>query len=138
MKDGRAHWKILFVLLTVVVLTVLTQVGGIVFLISLASHKLIDKKIKQGFAKVSAKLFSFLFLYLIASFVIVPLVARPFGRIPLPIIETNHLKPLTFWTCLLNRNYVRPELREAAFNAANKMNEKYKGTEVSSLPALES
>ena len=53
----------------------------------------------------------------------------------LPVFSKNNLKPLNFFTCLLNRNYVKPELRQAVFNVANKMNEKYPYTKLNYLDA---
>ncbi len=127
--------KILFVFVTVSCLTAVTQVGGIVFLISLTTHRMINTRIKSRAARVSVKVVSFLVLYLAFCLVIVPFTAKPFGRVRLPITETNHLQPLSVWTCLLNRNYVRPELQQAAFKVADRMNKKYPGTIVNYLDA---
>jgi hypothetical protein len=69
------------------------------------------------------------------TFLIVPLIAKPFGREQLPINEENHLKPLTILTCILNRNYVRPELKEAAFRVSNDMNQQFPGTSLNYLDA---
>jgi len=117
------------------VLTVLTQVGGLVYVSALLSQKFIDKKITNAFNQRILKLIYFLVLYFFTTFIIVPLVAKPFGRVQLPLTETNHLKPLTFLTCLLNRNYVRPEMKEAAFDVAQKMNVQFPGTTVNYLDA---
>lgn len=59
--------------------------------------------------------------------------ARPFGRVPLPITETNHLQPLNKLTCILNRNYVRPELKQIAFEVAQQMDVKHPGTVINFL-----
>lgn len=74
-------------------------------------------------------------LYLIFVFVIVPLAARSLGRVPLPMFESRHLQPANIWTCLLNRNYVRPQLREIAFEVASSMNSKYPGARINYLDA---
>ncbi len=66
---------------------------------------------------------------------IVPLIANPLGRVQLPLTETNHLQPLNILTCLLNRNYVRPELKQAAFDVAKQMNDKFPGTTTNYLDA---
>jgi hypothetical protein len=50
-------------------------------------------------------------------------------------MEQHRLRPLTVWTCLLNRNYVRPELKELAEAAATSMNDKYPGTVINYLDA---
>jgi hypothetical protein len=74
-------------------------------------------------------------LYLIFTFVIIPLAAKPFGRVPLPVFTTRNLGPANIWTGVLNRNYVKPELRDIAFSVAEKMNEKYPGATVNYLDA---
>ena len=116
--------KILLFLL----LTFLTQIGGIVWLISLAGAGIIDKNITGRLSRALAKLSVFLLLYLISVFLIVPLLARPFGRVPLSLTTHHSLKPLTVWTCLLNRNYVRSDLKNVAEQVATEMNQKFPGT----------
>src|SRR5688572_29657796 len=122
--------RILSALILVCVLTVVTQIGGVVFLISTSTFGFIDKRLNRRWTRVATKFLSFGIIYLIFVFLIVPLVAKPFGRVPLPIFEVRNLKPGNIWTCLLNRNYVRPELKEIAFNAAEGVNEKYPGTTI--------
>jgi hypothetical protein len=55
--------------------------------------------------------------------------------VALPMKETDHLRPLNILTCFLNRNYVRPNLKEAAFTAAKQMNDQFPGTTVNYLDA---
>jgi hypothetical protein len=71
----------------------------------------------------------------LTTFLIVPVIAKPLGRVPLPLTETNHLQPLNILTCFLNRNYVRPELKQTAFEVANQMNDKFPGTTTNYLDA---
>lgn len=120
-------------ILTFCILTVLTQIGGFVFLLSIYTNKWIDKLVAPKLLKTTYQFIYFVILYIITTFSIVPIIAKPFGRVPLPIKETNHLQPLNLLTCLLNRNYVRPELLEAAFDIANKMNATFEGTVVNYL-----
>jgi energy-coupling factor transporter transmembrane protein EcfT len=127
--------KILLRLLLICFLTALTQIGGIVFLISILTFGYIDKRLNRLWARLTAKVLSFSILYLISVFVIVPLTAKPFGRVQLPLFENRHLKPANIWTCLLNRNYVRPELREITYKVAESMNNKYSGTAINYLDA---
>ena len=117
------------------VLTILTQVGGIVFLLSFFVHKLIERKFNQSFKRTIAKLLSFLLLYLLFVFVIAPIIAKPLGRVPLPMLETNHVRPANVLTFFFCRNYVRPALRETVFEVANKMNVNYPGTVINYLDA---
>lgn len=63
------------------------------------------------------------------------MLARIPGRVPLPVTASNQLKPLTLFTCLLNRHYVRPELKESAAAIAVAMQAAYPGTVVRYLDA---
>lgn len=127
--------KILLGLLLICLLTAVTQIGGIVFLISLSISGLIDRSLSKRWTRVIVKVLSFATLYLVFVFVIVPLTARSFGRVPLPIFENRNLKPANIWTCLLNRNYVRPQLRDIAYKVAEGMNNKFPGTTINYLDA---
>lgn len=127
--------KITLGLILICLLTVATQVGGIAFLISILTFGLIDKRLNAWWARVTLKFFSSATIYLLFVFVLVPLAAKPLGRVPLPIFENRNLKPGNIWTCLLNRNYVRPALKEIAYKVAENMNEKYSGATVNYLDA---
>jgi hypothetical protein len=127
--------KIVLGLILIFLLTAVTQIGGIVFLISLVTFGLIDNRLNKQWTRVTAKILSFAILYLFFVFVVVPLTAKSFGRVQLPVFENRHLKPANIWTCLLNRNYVRPQLREITYNVAESMNKKYPGTTINYLDA---
>lgn len=127
--------KISLAIIFFCLLTVLTQVGGLVCLFSILTHKLTDKWTSNNFLKATYRFTSFLTLYCLTTFLIVPVIAKPLGRVPLPLTETNHLQPLNIWTCFLNRNYVRPELMQTAFVVAKQMNDKFPGTAVNYLDA---
>lgn len=99
MKQGI---KVLFWILLFVLLTLITQIGGLVLVFSL----LLARKWKAKFR--SKTLMVFLILYFISTFVVVPLLAPIFGR-----EKVNHseiIKPATVFTLILNRNYVCPDL----------------------------
>jgi hypothetical protein len=116
-------------------LTILTQIGGIAFLLSRITYRWTDKWAKNRVAKISYRWLSFLVIYGIATLFIVPIFAKPFGRVPLPFTPTNHVQPLNVLTCILNRHYVRPSLQHAIYNAAQQMNQQYKGTKINYLDA---
>lgn len=113
----------------------MTQVGGLVYLLSILTHKLTDKWTSNNYLKATYRFTSFLSLYCLTTFLIVPVIAKPLGRVPLPLTQTNHLQPLNILTCFFNRNYVRPELKQTAFEAANEMNNKFPGTTTNYLDA---
>lgn len=117
------------------VLTVLTQIGGVVFLLSLLTYGFINNRFNTRWKRIAAKVLSFILLYLIFVFLIVPYTAKPLGRVPLPLLENKHLKPANIWTCLLNRNYVKPELRDIASHVAENLSKKYPGTTLNYLDA---
>lgn len=111
-------------------LTILTQVGGLIYALSFVVHTFIKKRISNWFFQLILKFTAFIILYLTFTFLFIPIIAKPFGRLPLPLIETNHLKPLTFLTCLLNRHYVRKELKEVALHAADEMHTAFPSTTI--------
>jgi hypothetical protein len=119
--------------ITFLVFTVLTQIGGLVYVINFSTYGFISHKVNNLWLRRVCKLVSFILLYTIATFLIVPVLANPFGRVRLPLSTGNNLRPLTFLTCLLNRNYVREELRAVALQVAADMNKIYPGTVVNYL-----
>ena len=130
--------RLLKVTLTIILfclLTVLTQVGGLVYLVSILTCKWTDKWTSKNYLKATYRLTSFLTLYFLTTFLIVPAIAKPLGRVPLPLTETNHLQPLNMLTCFLNRNYVTPDLYKTALDIAGQMNNNFPGTTVNYLDA---
>jgi len=122
--------RILFFLL----LTILTQVGGLIYIGSLLFYPLIQRKTHHRLSKSILKIAAFIFPYLASTFFLIPLIAKPFGgRVPLPV--NGNLKPLNIITCLLNRHYVNPSLKEAASAIAVQMKEQFPGTTVNYLDA---
>lgn len=122
-------------ILLFIIFTVLTQIGGLVLILTIPLSRLIDKKIENGLRKRILKHLSFVGLYFLTTIVIVPLIAKPFGRVPMPIFGNAHVKPLNIMTCVLNRHYVRPELLMTVENVANKMNKKHPGIVIAYLDA---
>lgn len=116
-------------------LTILTQIGGLVYLISLSSYKFINTRTSNKVFRTASKLLFFLMLYFFATFLIVPNVAKYFGRVGLPVVERNNLQPLNVLTCCLNRHYVCQELRQTAFEVAKEMNNRFPGTKINYLDA---
>jgi hypothetical protein len=126
----------IFHLFLVILLTVLTQIGGIVYLLSWLLFRLFVRKyLTNKYWTAIVKLLTFVFLYLVVILLMMPPIARKYGRVPLPFVETNNIKPVTIWTALLNRNYVKPELRTAAYSVAAKMERKYPGTVLNYMDA---
>ena len=117
-------------LAVIALLTLFTQTGGIIWLVCLPVFFLINKKIKGKFKRRSFKLLFFSALYLSAVFFWIPPLARwQCGRVPLPVYNNTKVKPHNiFFYCLLNRHYVRPELKKLVEETADIMVEKFPGT----------
>ncbi|NOQ75818.1 MAG: hypothetical protein GQ574_27685 [Crocinitomix sp.] len=131
--------KIIGLIFLILLLTVLTQVGGIILLLFLLIWKKTLNKIER--LKTARKIYrlgiktgSFLIFYLLICLFIVPILARPFGRVPLPMNHAN-LQPLNIMTCLLNRHYVTEELLDATLSATEDLNTVYPGTVIAYLDA---
>ena len=107
------------------VLTILTQIGGIAYLISLHLNKKWKTrlKLKQGL--------TFLGVYFVCTLLIVPLLAPIFGREK--VKHTKGIKPTNYMTVLLNRNYVRPSLNTLLQNTEKEL--KDTGIEIHYLDA---
>ncbi len=99
-------------------LTIITQIGGIVYLMSLIISKKYDTKLKFK------PLLVFIGVYLFSTFLIIPSVAPIFGRVR--VKDSEKISSTNYMTILLNRNYVRPELNELLNNTANSL----KGTNI--------
>lgn len=132
----RLFFKTILYLLFFLFLTVLTQIGGLVFLLSWFIYRRIVKKATEHFKPAFLiKTLTFVSFYLLATFLIVPNIAKLFGRVPLPVFTTKHVRPVTVWTCILNRNYVRPELKNTVEKVAKTMHDRFKRTEMQYLDA---
>lgn len=94
-------------------LTILTQIGGLVFLCAIFIARFL------GWQKRWKKLLLSLTLYLITSLVIIPHVAPIFGREP--VKHTEDILPATWFTVLTNRNYVRPAINKLLLKTAKKV-----------------
>ncbi len=86
----------------VLLLTMVTQIGGLVYLFSLVIAKNVGVKFWLK------KQLLFIGLYIILTLFVVPLVAPIFGREK--VKHTANIEATNYMTVLLNRNYVKPEL----------------------------
>lgn len=109
------------------VLTLLTQIGGIVYVLSLLLLTYISNKKRY----VSIGVFSV--LYLLFTFLIIPYLAPVFGRER--IKETNKIELHSFFYRLANRNYVTPELNRVLVNISKELDSKHKGVKLVCLDA---
>lgn len=98
------------------VLTVLTQIGGVVYLLSIPLRKYIKGN------RVVVKVMVFTVLYWVATYGIVPFAASLLGRER--IANSAHISPVNYMTVVLNRNYVRPELNNSLQQIAQHLADK--------------
>ncbi len=106
-------FKIFIKIALFIILTIATQIGGLVYIIS----SLLSKKIKWNFKFKNSV--AFVILYLIATFLIVPYTAPIFGREK--VKHTKNIQPTNYFTVLLNRNYVTPKLNKLLLSTAKKL-----------------
>lgn len=105
--------KIILPILLFGFLTVVTQIGGIIYLGSL----LIAKKWKWDLKY--KLLIIFTGFYLISTFFIIPFIAPFFGREK--VKHHDSIKPTNYMTVLLNRNYVTPALNELLYQTEKEL-----------------
>ncbi|RZS93640.1 hypothetical protein [Aquimarina brevivitae] len=123
LKGVRVFSKILLFF----ILTTITQIGGIVYL-------LIEVALKRTTPYYRLKkLVVFTLLYLFTSFVIVPYVASLFGREP--ILENHRVQAHSTFTKLCNRNYVRTEFQSTIQEIAEDFYKKHPGIQLVYLDA---
>ena len=119
--------RILLHIIIIVLLTVVTQIGGIIYLIAVLLIKRTSKK------RQLKRIGIFAVLYLSATFLIVPNIAPIFGREK--IKETEFLKAHSVFYKLANRNYVRPELNKSLTQIATEFEKRNSGIKMIYLDA---
>ncbi|MCB0395197.1 MAG: hypothetical protein KDD36_01005 [Flavobacteriales bacterium] len=132
---GKPFFRFAIHLCLFISLTTGTQVGGLIYLACLPLFKIINRKYAGYWKRLTGKTVLFFLTYLITVVTLVPPLAVRLGRVPLPLFGNNNLKPLTLFTCLLNRHYVKPELRASLERVADQLQKQYPGTSISYLDA---
>ncbi len=113
----KSFLKILLHSLCAIILTILTQIGGIIYIISLLfiSRKKSKYRLKRTLL--------FIFLYVISTFFIVPNVAPIFGRTK---IEDNHkIRAHNYFTKICNRDYVTTKMHAVLTDVSLKLNKEF-------------
>lgn len=109
-------------LLLFLLLTLVTQVGGIAYLAALGLARLLRLN------ALWLRLGLFVLCYGVVTLTAI-LVAPSFGRVPLPCFAGNErLAAQSPLYCVLNRNFVVPELRDAALALAAQVDGQFPGT----------
>lgn len=129
--------RILKTILITTILTVLTQFGGLIYLIykpiGLRIERNTDNKLKSRLFRLGI----FGGMYLVFNLVIIPQIAKAYGRVNLPIFSSREIpiRPANVLTVLGNRHYVKPELKALLISVSKRMNKKYPGTKIRYLDA---
>ncbi|HHO51261.1 MAG TPA: hypothetical protein ENK18_10405 [Deltaproteobacteria bacterium] len=114
-------------LVGVLLLTVLTEVGGLLVWPALGLAGALRLRLRTSLGLVGVA-------YALGSVVVPPVAAR-LGRVPLPCLGHPHLAPQSLGCCLLHRNYVRPELHAELLAIAARYAEARPGEQVRYLDA---
>ncbi|WP_289055715.1 hypothetical protein [Carboxylicivirga marina] len=96
--------KILVHVSVFILLTLLTQIGGVVYLMSFV----FCGRIKYNFPLKGVA--AFVIIYCLGTFVTTPMLAKLFNRER--IVHYDNLQPANYMTVLMNRNYVRAEVND--------------------------
>lgn len=114
--------RLIFPIVAFTVLTVATQIGGIVYLLCLPIFRYFNEKFGRQILRILLRMSVFAVLYGIATFVIVPPLAQNFGRVPMPYNDdSSRVQPWNFGTVLLNRHYVLPALKAVTEGASQRL-----------------
>lgn len=111
----------------VILLTIVTQVGGVIYIISLFFKKVFKKH------KALHTGLTFVLLYTLFTFLIIPRIAPIFGREK--ITNTDQIKAHHWFYTIANRNYVTPALQNVLKQTAKTYNMTYPGIRLTYLDA---
>lgn len=111
--------------------------GGLIYFLHKPISWMLKKRFNNSIARFFVKLFSFTVFYSVIALTVVPIIAIPTGRVPLPLFssESTPLKPRTLLTCLTNRHYVKLNLRKEVYRIAQQIHSEYPGTQLLYLDA---
>jgi hypothetical protein len=119
--------NIVFHFIVFILLTVITQIGGVVYVASLLACRKFAKY------KKNKQVIVFVLLYLISAFLIVPYTAPFFGRER--VWESEYIKGQSWFYKLANRNYVRPELNHVLKDVSEEFRVEHEGMKLVVLDA---
>jgi len=120
-RNRWSHIKeILLLILAVLFLTVITQTGGVLLFLCWPWLKKLRFRLSQRWARRLTRVACFVCLHFMLGITVVPWLASTGGRVPLPVTH-DHLKPVSYFTVLLNRHYVDEELYEEMVQVANRL-----------------
>ena len=124
--------KALLLLIFFLLLTILTQVGGLVWLAGYGIVRLaVFQKSSNKFQRIGFQVG----WYRVFTLLVIPFFATLLGRVPMPLGINGPLKPRTLLTVLCNRHYVRPQLRAIVSEHAHRLADAHDGLHINYLDA---
>lgn len=122
--------KIALHIFIVSVLTLVTQIGGIIWILNFGFYK-----IKKSKKSRLLRTISFIVFYVIITLFIIPRLAQVNNRTALPFTKSSNLVPHNYLTPLLNRHYVKPALKADLIDISNQMHSNNQHLKLSYLDA---
>jgi hypothetical protein len=116
----------------IVLLTFFTQIGGLILLLCLPVFIYFPRNIQNKWSKLGIRAIFFITIYLLATFYAVPPLAKKLGKVPMPFAN-KYVKPANRLYCILNRNYVVPDMRQTSIKVGKSLAEEFPGTELQYL-----
>ena len=136
---GRRPWSGSLALLLVILLTAVTQIGGLLLWVSWPLLRIAHARFagRSRWLRMAAPAAVFLMIYAVASFVAVPPLASALGRDRLPCFaaEVRPLQAVSPLFCLTNRNYARPPVHRLLDDLSTAMAREAPGTVTGYLDA---
>jgi len=117
-------------ILIVSFLTLISQIGGLVWILVFGIFKMRRSKISK-----LKKIAVFITSYFFVSLLFIPPLAKLNNRVPLPISKSGELIPHNYLMPLLNRHYVKPRLKKELLSIADEMKSYNSDLKVSYLDA---
>jgi len=122
--------KFIVILFLFILLTVLSQVGGIVLLLWLVVFSFFKQKLVTPWIKRGTNIGGFIIFYLLFNILVIPPLALIQGRVSLPFSKSGNLVPVTYWTAIFNRNYITIEGRDKLVEISNEFVKKHPSLKV--------
>lgn len=114
----------------IILLTLLTQIGGVIWLLVFGYFRCIAKQ-----KPIIFRFATFVLAYLLVSVFVIPLLSPLSGRVPLPITKSGLLIPHNYLYPLLNRHYVSSKLKDELLQVASSISKNNPYLKVSYLDA---
>lgn len=117
--------NILGIIVLFALLTVLSQVGGVILLLWILLFYFLKRKLTNPWIRRGANIVGFVIFYLFFTFAVIPPLARIQDRVPLPLSKSGALVPVSYWTVIFNRNYIKSKGRDKLEKIAASFVKKY-------------